>query len=130
MGNNSREALSLIDNIVKGIFEKKGERLVKIDMRSLENSVCDFFLISHGSSRTQVEALVDSVLINVKKETGEKPHHKEGLENSQWVLIDYGNVVVHLFQEEFRDFYNLEGLWADAQSEVVEDKQKKNGRRE
>jgi ribosome-associated protein len=122
MNNNSQDALSLTDDIIKGIFEKQGEKLVKIDMRNLENPVCDFFLISHGNSATQVEAIVDSVVMTVKKSSGELPHHKEGVENCHWVLIDYGDVVVHIFQEEFRDFYNLEDLWADAELEIVEDK--------
>lgn len=122
MNNNSEEVSVLINNIIAGIFEKKGEYLVKLDMRNLENSVCDYFVICHANSKSQVSSLVDSVELTVKKYTGERPHHKEGLDNCHWVLLDYGNVLVHIFQEEFRNFYKLEALWADAVSEVVEDK--------
>ncbi|MDT8400108.1 MAG: ribosome silencing factor [Bacteroidales bacterium] len=121
MTENSDEGLPLIDNIVKGIFEKKGERVLLLDFRSLENSVCDYFIICHGNSVTQVDSITESVELHVKKNTGEYPHHIEGKENCLWVLLDYGDVVVHIFQEEYRNFYNLEALWADALIEEVRD---------
>mgnify|MGYP006282538705 CR=1 FL=1 len=121
MTGNSEEVLPLIDNIVKGIFEKKGERVVKIDFRSLENSVCDYFIICHGNSVTQVDSISESVEMQVKKNRGEYPDHREGLDNCLWVLLDYGDIVVHIFQEEYRDFYNLEALWADAVIEELRD---------
>lgn len=121
MTENSDEALPLIENIKKGIFEKKGERVLKLDFRSLENSVCDYFIICHGNSVTQVDSITESVELQVKKNTGEHPHHREGLENCMWVLLDYGDVVVHIFQEQYRDFYNLESLWADAVIEELRD---------
>jgi ribosome-associated protein len=104
----------LLDSIVKGIFEKKGQSVIKIDLRNLENRITDFFIICHGSSINQVDALCDSVEDTVRIETGEKPLHVEGLENCFWVLLDFGNVVVHIFLEEYRHFYSLESLWADA----------------
>ncbi|HDZ41406.1 MAG TPA: ribosome silencing factor [Bacteroidetes bacterium] len=121
MTENSDEVLPLIDNIVKGIFEKKGERVLKLDFRSLENSVCDYFIICHGNSVTQVDSITESVELQVKKNTGGHPHHREGIENCLWVLLDYGDVVVHIFQEEYRNFYNLEALWADALIEEIRD---------
>ena len=121
MTENSDEVLPLIENIKKGIFEKKGERVLKLDFRSLENSVCDYFIICHGNSVTQVDSITESVELQVKKNTGEHPHHREGLENCMWVLLDYGDVVVHIFQEQYRDFYNLESLWADAVIEELRD---------
>ncbi len=121
MTENSDEALPLIENIKKGIFEKKGERVLKLDFRSLENSVCDYFIICHGNSVTQVDSITESVELQVKKNTGEHPHHREGLENCMWVLLDYGDVVVHIFQEQYRDFYNLESLWADAVIDELRD---------
>ena len=122
MKEKREEALLLVDSIMEGIFEKKGEHVVRLDMRKLENSVCDFFIICHASSGTQVESIAESVIYTVKKNSGELAHHKEGLDNCLWVLIDYTNVIVHIFREEQRNFYNLEALWADADSEVVEDK--------
>lgn len=111
----------LIEGITNGIFEKKGIHVVKLDMRDLENRVCDYFIICHANSTTQVDALSYSVIETARKSAGEKPLHKEGLENCFWVLLDYGSVIVHIFQEEYRNFYNLEGLWADAVREVVMD---------
>jgi ribosome-associated protein len=121
MTGKSEEVLPLIDNIVKGIFEKKGERVVKLDFRSLENSICDYFIICHGNSVTQVDSISESVEMQVKKNRGERPDHREGLDNCLWVLLDYGDVVVHIFQEQYRDFYNLEALWADAVIEELRD---------
>jgi len=111
----------LLVNIIKGIFEKNGQDVLKIDLRQLESRIADFFIICHGSSVNQVDALCDSVEDLVIKETGEKPVHVEGLENCFWVLLDYGNVVVHIFLEEYRQFYSLESLWADAPVEVMND---------
>jgi ribosome-associated protein len=121
MTENSDEVIPLIENIKKGILEKKGERVLKLDFRSLENSVCDYFIICHGNSVTQVDSITESVELHVKKNTGEYPNHREGLENCIWVLLDYGDVVVHIFQEKYREFYNLESLWADAVIEELRD---------
>ena len=112
----------LLESIIKGIFEKKGQNVLKIDLRKLENRITDYFVICHGSSGTQVSAICDSVEDTVRKETGEKPLHIEGLDNCFWVLLDYGNVIVHIFLEEYRNFYSLESLWADAEIEAMEDK--------
>lgn len=112
----------LLKSVLKGIFEKKGQDVLKIDLRKLENRITDFFIICHGFSVNQVDSLCDSVEDNVRKEAGEKPMHIEGLDNCFWVLLDYGNVVVHIFLEEYRHFYSLESLWADASMEAIEDK--------
>ena len=111
----------LLNGVVKGIFEKKGHDVLKIDLRKLENSIADYFVICHGTSTTQVDALCDSVEDTVRKMSGEKPLHIEGLDNCFWVLLDYGNVVVHIFLEKYRDFYSLESLWADAHIEAMAD---------
>jgi ribosome-associated protein len=111
----------LLNNIIKGIFEKKGHNVLKIDLRKLENRITDYFVICHAPSTSQVSALGDSVEDAVRKATGEKPLHLEGLDNCFWVLIDYGNVIVHVFLEEYRNFYSLESLWADAKIEKMED---------
>lgn len=124
MKKRSDETGVLLKSVVKGIFEKKGHNVLKIDLRKLENRIADYFVICHGSSITQVNAICDSVEDTVRLETGDKPLHVEGLENCYWVLIDYSNVVVHIFLEEHRNFYSLESLWADADIEAMKDKTK------
>ena len=121
MKKKQDETALLLGSIVNGIFEKKGQDVLKIDLRKLESRIADFFIICHGSSVNQVDSLCDSVEDIVIKGTGEKPVHIEGLENKFWVLLDYGNVVVHIFLEEYRNFYSLESLWADAPIEVMKD---------
>jgi len=121
MRKKENETELLVESVVKGIFEKKGKDVVKIDLRKLENRITDFFVICHGTSVTQVDAICDSVEDIVRKERSGKPWHVEGLDNCFWVLLDYGDVVVHVFLEEYRNFYSLESLWADAKIETVED---------
>jgi ribosome-associated protein len=111
----------LVDSVVKGIFDKQGQNVLKIDLRKLENRITDYFVICHANSNTQVDSISYSVEDRVRKETGEKPLHREGLENCFWVLIDYGSVIVHVFQEEYRNFYSLESLWADANIVKLDD---------
>ncbi len=115
----------LLKAIINGIHEKKGQNVLKIDLRKLENRIADYFVICHASSTTQVSALSDSIDDVVRKEAEQKPVHIEGLDNCLWVLIDYGDVVVHVFVEEYRNFYSLESLWADAVIEAVEDNKSK-----
>ncbi|NOQ26030.1 MAG: ribosome silencing factor [Bacteroidales bacterium] len=106
---------------IEGILKIKGKDLVSLDLTEIENSVCKYFVICHGDSNVQVSALADSVLKNVREETGEKVWHKEGLDNATWVLLDYSDVVIHIFQKEYRDFYKLEELWADAKITAHDD---------
>ena len=122
MKKRSDGAEVLLRNVVKGIFEKKGRNVLKIDLRNLENRITDYFVICHGTSTTQVDSICDSVEETVRRASGEKPFHVEGLDNCFWVLLDYGNVIVHIFLEEYRNFYSLESLWADASIEKMEDK--------
>ena len=105
---------NLAESAIRGIQEVKGHNVVSIDMRNLSNSVCDFFVVCHGTSDTQVEAIARSVQKIIFEELGDNPIHKEGFQKAEWVLLDYFNVVVHIFKEEAREFFNLEGLWADA----------------
>lgn len=122
MKKKNGEADLLLTSVEKGIFEKKGLNVVKIDLRKLENRITDYFVICHASSTTQVSAISDSVDDTVRKDAGIKPLHIEGLDNNFWVLVDYGEVVVHIFLEEYRNFYNLESLWSDADIQVLEDR--------
>jgi ribosome-associated protein len=114
----------LLSGVIKGIFEKKGHDVLKINLRKLENRIADYFVICHGTSTTQVDSLCDSVEDTVRKVAGEKPLHIEGLDNCYWVLLDYGDVVVHIFLEKYREFYSLESLWADASIEALADNKK------
>ncbi|HRW64065.1 MAG TPA: ribosome silencing factor [Bacteroidales bacterium] len=112
---------NLLGSIIEGLHKKKAKDVVSIDMTEIENSICKYFVICHGDSNTQVEALADSVLDTVREDTGEKAWHKEGLENATWVLLDYSDVVVHIFQKQYRDLYKLEELWADGRLKHYED---------
>jgi ribosome-associated protein len=115
-----KESTKLVDTVVKGIQEKKGNEIVVIDLRDIHNSVCDYFVICHGDSSTQVKAIADFVEDETRKEIGDKPWHTEGQDNSEWILLDYVNVVVHVFHREAREFYSLEKLWADAPIQEIE----------
>ena len=110
--NNGVELNNLI---VEGIRQRKGKNIVCLDFTGIHNAFCKFFIICHGTSRTQVEAIADSVDEKVKRTLGVDPWHTEGYENAEWILLDYIDVVVHVFQEKTRKFYRLEELWADAQ---------------
>jgi ribosome-associated protein len=110
----------VIQHIIEGILEKKGHEIIDINLSALENSICDNFIICHGTSGRQVDAIAQSVEKTVKENTGEKPWHKEGYQNAEWILLDYVDVVVHIFNEQTRKFYNLEGLWADAKIKTIE----------
>ena len=116
----------LLDSVLRGIFEKKGLNVLKIDLRKLENRITDYFVICHATSTTQVSAICDSVEDSARTKAGIKPGHIEGLENCIWVLLDYGTVIVHIFLEEYRNFYSLESLWGDALITPMEDEIKKD----
>ena len=104
----------LITEIVRGIEEIKGQDIEILDLREIENTVCDYFVICNGTSNTQVNAIVNSVQKLVSKALQEKPWHVEGSNNAEWVLLDYVHVVVHVFQKQIREFYDIESLWGDA----------------
>ena len=104
----------LVEAIVEAMQDKKAENVVSLDLRETESAVTDFFVICHGNSDTQVSAIADGVERSTREKLKEKPWHKEGKQNSQWVLLDYVNVVVHIFYSETRELYKLEQLWGDA----------------
>lgn len=105
---------SFTDLILDSIQDIKGKKLVKLDLRELGDTPTDFFIICEGESNTQVKAIAQNVRKRVKEETGMLPAHMEGLDAGVWVLVDYFNVVVHVFHPEKRAFYDLENLWSDA----------------
>lgn len=104
----------LVEAIVKGIQEKKGQDITIADLRELDGSIANYFVICQGNSPSQVEAIADSVEETARIEAGDKPIHVQGLPQAYWVAMDYGDVLVHIFIPEARDFYNLENLWQDA----------------
>lgn len=110
----------LIAQIIRGIEDVKGQDIEILDLRDIENTVCDYFIICNGTSNTQVNAIVNSVQRSVSKALKENPWHVEGSDNSEWVLLDYVHVVVHIFQKHIREFYDIEGLWGDAKSVKIE----------
>lgn len=111
---------SLIYNIIAAIEDIKGKKINILDLRDLENTVCDYFVVCEGNSNTQVNAIVNSIQKKVSKELKDKPWGIEGNDNAEWVLMDYINVVVHVFQKHKRDFYDIESLWGDAKlTEII-----------
>lgn len=103
----------LLNVIIESIKEKKGKEIVTIDLRHTENTVCDYFVICHGNSKTQTGAVAESITKNTLEYLGIRVAHVEGIQNAQWILLDYMNIVIHIFQPDFRIFYRLEDLWAD-----------------
>ena len=111
---------NLISNVVEGIENVKGEEINILDLRSIENVACKYFIICTGNSSTQVNAITSSIKKCVSKELSEKPWHIEGSENAEWVLMDYVDVVVHVFQKHTRQYYDIENLWGDAKITEIE----------
>ncbi|KHJ38294.1 ribosomal silencing factor RsfS [Pedobacter glucosidilyticus] len=101
--------------VVHGIQEKKGNEIVRLDLRNIHSSVADFFVICHAESSTQIRAIADSVEEEVYKASGQEPIRKEGLVHAEWVILDYSDVVVHIFKTDKRAFYGIEDLWGDAE---------------
>ena len=119
MANKKEREIQLVEEIILGIENVKGENIHQMDLRELDNTPCDFFIVCSGNSNTQVSAIVSSVQKTVSKALHEKPFHTEGLDNAEWVLIDYVSVVVHVFQNQIRNYYNIEELWGDAKSTQI-----------
>jgi ribosome-associated protein len=109
----------LLNYIIEGLLEKKGKEIINIDLRKLGYAACDNFIICHGESATQVKALAGSVEDKVEEELTLLVRHREGLENASWILLDYGDVVIHIFVKEARDYYKLEDLWGDAEFTLI-----------
>lgn len=111
---NHVDSKILCDCIVEGMQENKAKDIVVLDLRDIKSAVTDFFIICSGESSTQVDGINNSVVRHTRKELQERPWHTEGKENSEWILLDYVNVVAHVFHKDARSFYDLEDLWADA----------------
>ena len=120
MAKENTNSDQLISVILSGIEDVKGKEINILDLREIENTVCDYFIVCEGASNTQVNAIVGSIQKKVSKELKDNPWHTEGLDNSEWVLIDYVNVVVHVFQKHIREYYDIESLWGDAKITAIE----------
>jgi ribosome-associated protein len=109
------QSTNISETIVFGIQEKKGNDIVRLDLRNIHSSVADYFIVCHAESSTQVKAIANSVEEEVYKALREDPIRKEGLQNAEWIILDYGDVVVHIFKTEKRAHYGIEDLWGDAE---------------
>ncbi len=116
-----KQTTSLLDAVVEGMKEKKAKNITILNLQSIENRVTDYFVICDADSKTHVNSIADSVEVVVSNLTKEKAYHSEGQQNGEWVLIDYINIVAHVFLKETREHYNIEGLWGDAEIFSVED---------
>jgi ribosome-associated protein len=108
------ESEDLVRTIIEGMEDKKAKDITILDLQDIEHAITNYFVICHGSAKPQLEAIAESVSDKTLEKYGAKPWHKEGFENAEWILLDYIDVVVHIFREDRRSFYQLEKLWADA----------------
>jgi len=121
MTKGKGETDKILEGVLEGIQRIKGKEIVIVDLNTINHTECGYFVICHGTSTTQANSIALSVEETVKEFTGVNAWHKDGYRNSIWILLDYGDVMVHVFQKEARDFYNLEGLWADAKTTIIKD---------
>ena len=115
------QARQLVETITKGIQEKKGQQITIVDLNHIDGAIANYFVVCQGNSPAQIEAITESVGDMVRTHLGEKPTHVIGLGASQWVAMDYSNVLVHIFLPETREFYSLESLWQDAELTQIPD---------
>lgn len=115
------ETKVLVDTIIEALQDKKGKKITTLNLTNLESAVCKYFVIAQGNTPTQVSALSDSVWDKVYEKLHEKPLGAVGMKEAQWVAMDYGTVMLHIFIPEIREYYNLENLWADADIEEIPD---------
>lgn len=104
----------IIKTIIAAIQDKKGEKIVSLDLRKINEAVADFFIVCEASNQPQIRAIADNIRNEVEENCEERPYHQEGLQQMQWVLLDYVNVVVHIMLPDNRKFYQLEEMWSDA----------------
>ncbi len=109
------ESTYISELVIHGIQEKKGNEIVRLDLRNIHSSVADYFVVCHAESATQVKAIARSVEEEVYKASGQWPFRTEGQEHAEWILLDYIDVVVHVFKTDKRQFYGIEELWGDAE---------------
>lgn len=113
----TKESTSISEFVIHGIQEKKGNEIVRLDLRNINSSIADYFVICHAESSTQIKAIAQSVEEEVFKALKIEPWRKEGLQESEWIILDYVDVVVHIFKTDKREFYGIEDLWGDAETQ-------------
>jgi ribosome-associated protein len=118
--NEALTSSALSEHVVAGMLDKKASDIVVMDLRKVPNAIADYFIICSGNSDTQVDAISDSIEEKVHKESKQNPWHLEGKENKEWILLDYVDVVAHVFKRDKRTFYGLEELWGDAKITTIE----------
>ena len=118
--HQSDNAEQIVATVVETMDAMKGKEIVTLDLRETGTAVTDYFVICHANSKTQVDAIADKITDTVTEKLHVKPYHVEGRDNTEWILIDYVDVVVHVFLQSMRSFYQLEELWADAERIVTE----------
>lgn len=111
----------LTDKIIETLQDNKAHKIVKIDLRNIENCFCSVFVICHGTSGTHIAGMSEAVEENVKQTLGDTPFHMENSNTTGWTVLDYGDVIVHIFDKELRDYYQLEEFWGDGISEEIPD---------
>jgi ribosome-associated protein len=121
MAKSAKMPTMLAELVVKAMQDKKGKNIVKIDLTEIQASVADYFIVCHGDSDRQAKAIADNVENEVRQTLDERPHSREGESVARWILLDYVNVVVHVFQHEVREFYEIEDLWHDGKFTYYED---------
>jgi len=121
VSNSAKQTLALSELIVDSIQDIKGKSIVRLDLREIEDSPADFFIVCEGESNVQVKAISNSIRQRARNEMGERPGSIEGTETGMWVCMDYFDIVVHIFSPEAREFYDLESLWSDAPAHSYED---------
>lgn len=115
------ETTKLLNNIIEGLQEKKGKNITTINMSKIQGAICNYFVICEGNTPTQVSALSDSVWDYVYEKMREKPLGADGMRNAEWIAMDYGTIILHIFIPELRNYYKLENLWADAELKEIPD---------
>ncbi len=110
-----------IDFITHALSEKKAREITILNLKKIDHAVCDYYVIAHGTSDRHTQSLAEHLVDDMRDKLRQKPWHIEGMQNKEWILLDYGDIIVHVFQENIRRFYNIEDLWADAEITVLED---------
>jgi ribosome-associated protein len=104
----------LLENIINAIQDVKGKEIISLDLRKIDSAICKYFVICTGTSNTHVNSIESNIKKTISRDLGEKPFHIEGNNVGEWVLMDYSDIIVHVFQEKTRAFYNIEDFWGDA----------------
>ena len=114
MAKKIDETNILLENIINAIQDVKGKEIISLDLRKIDSAICKYFVICTGTSNTHVNSIESNIKKTISRDLGEKPFHIEGNNIGEWVLMDYSDIIVHIFQQKTRAFYNIEDFWGDA----------------